>query len=328
MDRYIESLKENVQRNLSLSAKAYLDVGMREFYEVRHVPDDNFQPAVGNLAIGIELMLKSLIAKKSFVFLYKNLPIELKIMLTQPESVIKTSNPRLHGIDLKSFASYKIINVGDCIVIFYIYYPNLKQEYKPYFKLLSSVRDISVHASLPSFQRYDLERIAYAALQLSNFLNEEDVLASRSYDNKKKDKEFLATYAKERVERVERKIEAAKKQSKEIKHPIVPPSAEGWESYVIECPICSCSGILEGDTETSGEGFSVDYEDYGLTFLAEGFKCEPCGLELTDTEELKLAGIETVYDRSDELDEWTAKDPYTYDDFYDLRDFYDPRDFY
>jgi hypothetical protein len=55
--------------------------------------------------------------------------------------------------------------------------------------------------------------------------------------------------------------------------------------------------ITYGDTEQGD-----DADGPSSTYLADQFLCEECGLELNDLEELKLAGIEGVHDRSSELD--------------------------
>ena len=41
-----------------------------------------------------------------------------------------------------------------------------------------------------------------------------------------------------------------------------------------------------------------------LDFFASGFHCWECGLKLYDSEELRLAGMNTLYDRSGDIDRW------------------------
>lgn len=85
--------------------------------------------------------------------------------------------------------------------------------------------------------------------------------------------------------------------------------------FVFACPICESWGILNGYTEDD----LVEDEDGAfpaLGFFAEAFNCDECGLSLEDVEELKLAGIDTHYDRSDDIDRWFAEQGNPYDEYY------------
>ncbi len=42
------------------------------------------------------------------------------------------------------------------------------------------------------------------------------------------------------------------------------------------------------------------------------FGCDNCGLSLEDSEEIRLAGIDTNYDRTDEIDNYPFDDPGDY----------------
>ena len=50
-------------------------------------------------------------------------------------------------------------------------------------------------------------------------------------------------------------------------------------------------------------GYEGDVE-ISLNFLGDSFRCDTCGLELKDLDELELAGIDTVVDYDNKIDSW------------------------
>jgi len=125
-----------------------------------------------------------------------------------------------------------------------------------------------------------------------------------AYCPTKKDISFLSSFDMERAERVRKTIEAAKVKSKELKHDISLTSAEGWDEYNTECPICDSEGILTGNSDFHVLGEDETNFEIFLDFSADSFYCSECGLVLNDYKELELAGMDISYDRSSELDEW------------------------
>ncbi len=258
---------------------------------------------IGTLSIAIELMIKALIAKYHPVLLFKDLPIEIKVLFICPQIVTTGAHWRRFDIDIRS-STFKMIELDECISIFYVLFSKKKQLYQPYFKLLASCRNVSIHASMPSFQNYDQDRTVYLALDVYQFIKDQGVFDVYSYGITKADKAFLESYDTERAERVRRKIEAAKRKSKEITHEECLVSIEGWEHFVTKCPVCNSDGVLEGNTEPWMEATSEYVEETGLTFSANSFKCDECGLVLDDVAELSLAGMKDTYDRSAEADKY------------------------
>ena len=51
-----------------------------------------------------------------------------------------------------------------------------------------------------------------------------------------------------------------------------------------------------------------------LEFVGESFECGECGLKLEDYDELVMAGIDPVVDRTDEADSWEREH---YEDYHD-----------
>lgn len=312
MKKYFDSIKEQLCHSLAQSARGYLKTGLESFHKERRSSYSCIQPPIGNLGIGIELMLKTFIVKNNPTLLFKNLPIELKVFFTCPDAISKDFNWRHYDIDIRSF-TYKTIDLDECISMFNVFYPEYKQVLKPYFRFLSRCRNASVHASLPFFQKYDLERTAYLTIRILEILNSAKTFGYTAYFLSKEDKYFLSTFEEERTERVRRKIEAAKEKSKKLTREMIALSVEDWESYVTGCPICDSDGILTGYTEVLGDVDEDEIVHPCLDFFADSFGCEECGLILDDVEELRLSGMDIHYDRSDEIDKWAAEYESDYD---------------
>src|SRR4030067_2873244 len=102
MEKYHNSIKEKLYKELSNSALGYLATGMRLFHAERKRPTC-IQPIIGNLGIAIELMLKVWIIKNNPALLFKDLPLELKVLFITPKSIPSDFNWRRYDIDLRSF---------------------------------------------------------------------------------------------------------------------------------------------------------------------------------------------------------------------------------
>lgn len=304
-----EKLQDEVSQQLELAAVAYLETGLSLFHVGRKSASTSYQPAVGNLCIAVELLLKTLIARKAFRFLYADLPVEAQVYLSYPETVPDAAAFRRYAIDLKGF-KYKAPELDACISLFYTFFPTDKQEFRPNLSLLSQVRNRSVHAALPTFQAYDLHRVGYTALKLIQHFEKHAILSKRAYSLTQRDTEFLDEFDAGRVERVKKAVEAAKEQSKKLEHAAgFYLDDDSWEVFLTQCPVCNSDGFLYGSTELQ----VASADDLSLEFEADSFECEECGLRLDDIQELKLAGMDATYDRSDALDKWMADDYYEYD---------------
>lgn len=303
--KYIDDTKRDIVHALKDSANAYYKTGMGLFHDLRLKSYLEYQPAVGNLCIAVELLLKATVAQKAFRYLYANIPIEVQLMLTNPDALDKSFSPRRFSNELKAFQQYSTIELNPAISLFYQFFPSKKQEFKPYFSLLSSIRNVSVHAALPSFQRYDLDRVAYVATKLFSYAEKKKIFPYFYLIFDEKTQSFIKNYDSERIERVQKSIELARKKSKEIEHyGTMISSSDEWEYMVISCPVCGSDAFIGGYTEEDGN----PEDGPGLLFYGDSFECEDCGLELFDTEELELAGIETFHDRSDEIEKFYPMD--------------------
>jgi hypothetical protein len=313
MKKQFEAIKNDLQYELASSASEYLRLGLELFHKERKNSTSNVQSIIGNLSVAIELMIKAFLATQNPSLIFTNLPLELKIFFSSPEGISQTTGWRAYELELRSF-SYKTLELHESVSAFNIYFPEERQRLQAYFRLLADIRNKSLHASLPSFQKYQLERIGYLAISAFEILRPK--MSKNVYwpGLSPVDKKFFESFNEKRIENVHKKIESAKQKAKKLTSAAPSISASDWEEFVTECPICKSDGMLTGITESDTNQSGPDEYEVTIAFEADGFQCEECGLILDDFEELRLAGMDTVYDRNDDIDKWfrdTEGDPHS-----------------
>lgn len=312
MEKYVSELKRNYAEQLAQAAFDYLHIGLSIFYD--HIYRSEYvnpQVALGNLAIAVELMLKAFIARKSLLLLFKGLPLETRALLTSSKSLPTNFKWRVSDIELKS-ATDKIIDLGECVALLFIFFPDLKQPLKSHLDLLVSARNASVHSILPSFQKYELERAAYVALKLFNALNAASALPVGFQRDDEDDEKFLTSFQESRLERVQEKMKQSKENAKRLPSERVSVPMDSliaqdpfdyWARFIIRCPICSNDAVLEGYTDTvTTEADENGPEETLLGFFPDRFHCDFCKLNLEDYDELQLAGIKSMYEKDDDVE--------------------------
>ncbi len=302
MQSYLNKTKKELQASLASSAMGYFELGINLFNKASPSSSilSEIQPIVGNLSISIELMLKTFLFSKNPNLVFSNFPLQLRIAFTCPDDIVKEFNWRQYDADLKSF-TFKTYQVDELIASFYIFHPVLKKELHPFFNFFSKCRNINVHGSSVSVQRYDLERTAYLAMRIFKELYAIKMFGLYGDRLLNSVNDILKSLDAERATKVKRKIDEATKVSRSMSDETVYVSVEGWDNYVTECPVCSSEGILDGFTDAD----SYSPADTDIYFAADSFECAECKLTLDDTKEMELAGMETIYDRNDDIDEWS-----------------------
>lgn len=309
LKKEVEKLKDEISIDLKRSAQSYYTIGIDAFHRSRLKSWVDFQPAIGNLAISVELLLKAIIAYKAIRMLFSDLSDEAQLLLSYPETLSKEHNSKSFLNDLKNF-SYQAIKLDKSIALFYLFFPELKQEFKQFFSSLASVRNISVHASIPDFQKYELDRIAYFSTKLFIAVTEIKALKYYHFKPSANTESFLKSYQDEKIKKVKNALENAKEQVKKGKLGKEVYYSDDWESMDINCPICGDIANVHGETEEE-----TDSDGIHLTFLCESFSCITCGLELEDYEELELAGMDTTLERNEDIEKWADDHGYyDYDD--------------
>lgn len=306
----VDKLVNEVARDLKSSAQSYYNIGIGVFNESRLKNWIAFQPAIGNLAISVELLIKAIVAQKAIMLLYSNLTDEAKLLLCYPESLSDQHNLESNLSDIKNF-SFKAIELDKAVSLFYLFYPKLRHEYKHFFSSLATIRNVSVHASIPDFQRYELDRMAYFSTKLFTEASQLKILKFFHFQPHKKTENFMEYYKDEKIKKVKTALENARQIVKSGKLKEANYCLEDWQSMHVFCPICENTATYFGETEEDQGDDGIN-----LTFEAESFTCEACGLELEDFEELQLAGMETSIDREHDVDQWIEECVYRsdYDD--------------
>jgi len=296
-----------------MSARDYLRTGLELFHD-RRLSDlsyEHFQVALGNLAISIELMIKAVLACKNLTLVLTDLPLELEVLCICPKDIKNDSLFQRFSVDLQS-GVFKTGTFDECLSKFYLFFPSVRERLGAHMGFLSRHRNVCVHSAFPSFRRYELDRFAYTALLIFDAVRETDAFRFSPYFLSEKDAKFIADFEENRIRKVEEAITKAKEKAKSLNGSQLRCTDSDWEHLAIECPICGNSAFLVGYTN-----FDVDqvteseYNPY-LTFHANEFYCEVCGLKLDDYWEIHQAGMNTEFDYTGKLDQWYA-DEYGYD---------------
>lgn len=294
------SLNDDLSQPLAAAAGAYLEMGLGLFHREKKADQGYAQAAIGNLAIGIELAIKSILMRTDPALAFKDLPIEARTMLAAGPTA-RGFNGRPYELDLRDFA-FEPIGFDDAVRAFYVFFPERKQLLRPYFKMLQELRPLSLQATLGAVKAEEAARIAYLALAVASLTAKHREI----YRPTETDTAFICRYESERILRVRGRLEAAREKTKNLKVDITfndPPPPEGWEAFDARCPVCKNWAFLSGTTDIRCEK-KEGKEEESLDFFADTFDCDACGLLLDDMEELKLADIAVLHDRSEDLPKW------------------------
>lgn len=303
-----------VKKHINASA-GYAKAGLDVFFETKSSALQNLQASIGNLTIAIELLLKGFIAQKHLLLLYKGVPLELKCALCAPTFMPSSFRKNPYKVEVES-SNMNAIEINDAIEIFGYFYPDFKKRFSVHLKLLSKYRNICVHGTLPDFHMHEARRIVFLFLSLVLHVRKQnpELLKNYTIDDDKGNACFLKNFDEELHKKVHNAIEKAKEKSKVIDVPYT-WEPDDWETYPIECPVCKSDGILYGETEATFDGNEEDGAYSDLAFNGESFECQECGLTLDDYDEMRIAGIDSSPDRTDEMDKWLTEYYIDQDDY-------------
>lgn len=303
--------QEHISNRLAYSSLSYLRNGLTTFHS-RDIGILLLQSTAGNIAVAIELMLKTLISQKRIDFLFTDAPDELKDALKHKRPLNEK-----YDVELKSF-QYKTIMLDQCISIFYSLYPGHKKTFKPYLKLVAYVRNTALHSFLPEFQKYELEIIAYTAIKLYKFLSKRHIFSRLQFHDffwfsklylSKEDEQFYKEYDEALINKVKDKVINAKNKAKTSSR-VTLKKEINWNFIITPCTICESDGKVYGKTEVEDYGDPFEDEDYDfeLFFKGESFECTCCGLKLENEKEISLTNLYYDMHRSEEdMDQWITE---------------------
>lgn len=297
-------IQHKITNELAKAGFEYFQIGISRFHKTNLEDQTYYQSTIGNLCVGVELILKALVADRNFVLFFSNLPLEARVKLTDRKSK-RIELPPYILQTIESF-SFNSLELDKCISIFYHLHPTVKQEFTPFLKTISETRNISVHGVIPNFQKYQLEWVAYSAISLLKFLQDQNYSFLIHKPLTDVDEKFYENFDKERNEHVQKAVKKAQEKAKKINPATIVEIEKDWNIFIIKCPICKSDAFLIGSSEFEYEK-TYDGADAWLSFHGSEFECTDCKLKLTDIDELALVGIEAIHDRSDELDDWLAE---------------------
>ncbi len=316
MDNYILNLQDKFSEDLGRAGNDYIDISFEIFHKYRLSESDCGQAAVGNILTALELIVKRFIASKNLGCIFKDIPPDLRTLISNPDSIPTFFEWRNYDIDIHS-NKYQMLDFRESLECYYIFYPQLKQFLLPHTNFLFRWKDASLGGILPSFNMYEFERIGFAVFTILISLINDDTFPYVWYTLTEDDNAFLADFESKRIERVKLALKQSQQSASELSSDQVGVLiAHDWETFVIECPACKLNGLSEGFCEIA-IGKDEDGPNPTLDFFASSFFCEECGLKLYDVEEMRLADMNTIYNRSHELEKWLKERDYVSDWYLD-----------
>ena len=293
----LQEIIEEFKKDLSGAADAFLKAGLQLFHT--RASQAQGQVALVNMSIGCELLVKAFLSRFNIALIISDLSPEDTITFLAPDKIphSKRSNST---IKLK-FRDFKSKEFADCLSMLYALRPEIKEIYGSSLRRIVKARNSGVHSTIASHNIHDVDRAAHVVLKLQECIGKE---AESYFVPSKDDNRFLEQFNATRAENVKKVLEAARQNFQLSTFKEIDIVSGGWEEENEACPICGCDGILSGTTEYEVEMSAPDDIDEYLTFYASSFFCDACKLDLQDEEEMRLAGLETVYDRSEDLAKW------------------------
>jgi len=303
MKEYVQEMRKKLVETFGAVGRDYFEAGLALFHRYRRSDSKFGQAAIGNLSSGVEMILKSHIAWRDIATVFTDLPPQAKLMLSNPESIPRFYTWRNMNFDIGS-REYRTLDFESCVECYYVLFPHLKQILMPHVNVLASLRRASLTDLIPDLTGFDIDRIGYAAITIVD-----SVASDESYDYvwhflTEDDRAFLRLFEEKRGERVRMSVEQARQATHgERVERLDTVVSTGWDSYVTICPVCKSAAGIDGYTALAVGG-DEDGDYPMLDFFATAFKCSNCGLVLYDTDEMKIAGLTTIIDRSDDIDRW------------------------
>lgn len=302
---HILDFKRKYTVELGRTATEYLEVALDLFHKFHDSEGTGKESAVGNLSTAAELLLKTYLCHKNFGLIFKDIPVDRKTLLLCPEEIPDFFEWRTFDFGFSN-ENNNTISLPECISCYYVFFPHMKQLLMPHLNRMVHWSHASKHSILPRFEGHGFDGFGFAALHMYMSLIEDQTFQYTWYDLSDRDRKFLKSFELMREERVNTALEEAgmKAGSIDFDEELILPT--GWDAYQAVCPACKSMGTLKGFTELAitdeGEGRIAT-----LDFFAVSFKCHICGLVLNDVEELKLAKMSTLYDRTDEIKHWFSE---------------------
>ncbi len=303
LSEFLARLQARFRDGLFQASKSYLSVGLFLFHENIEDPyNGNTQVALGNISIGLELLIKGYLAEQNLLMVVKDIPIELRAFLSVPDRLPDTYNWRRWTVDL--IGKQKLFEFDECVT-------NLKQLTTPdeahqllgaSLKNVVAYRNLSVHNVLPKYHRGEVSATVYAGLKLILWMHKQSETTTWNralYTLSEEDSRFLETFQIDRTNKVRKAVTSATSRATTATPVPLELNPADYHQFRTPCPVCHNHGILTGDTERRRLPGNIGMET--LTFMADTFTCPTCQLTLDSSEEMKSITMEVTYDRGVEF---------------------------
>jgi hypothetical protein len=230
--------------------------------------------SIRELISAFSILLDILALQKDFAGCFKQLPLEA-ISLLQDEPIGIEQQHEVYEL-LKD----KLLNINN-----HVHETNHRKDVfakylsvnRPFFEAYITLwNQLMINKLTPSVSV--LERMAYGVLNLLNLLVEHNLIHQALYPLTEQDEELITRYNQNRVLRID---EALMEGSVDGELVMNDPNNQR-----IPCLKCGSYGALKGYTENGLDG---------QYFIAYGYQCNQCGMELFDQKDLLLAGIKPIY---------------------------------
>lgn len=280
----INDTQLELNRLFSNAGISYLSSALSKGYISYYDKSLSGQTIIGNAAIAVELLIKSWLASINLCLPFKDLPTGLLLILfTENES--RFAPFRVEILD----GRYKTLELDECIALLESTFPDETRLIRSHFKKLSNMRNLAVHAFVPDYQQYQVDRSVYVALRTYMILSDANVFNYAKYRLTKDDLEFISVFDENWIVRVEKALNEAKKAAKSIPIPVTATIA-GDDVWAVDCPICGSSAVAHGQCSSLPDSDVIEC-------FAESFDCSQCHLKLEDGQEMELAGIELYFQK-------------------------------
>lgn len=229
---------------------------------------------VQDLVRAFGLMMEVLAIQKDFAGFFKKFPPQAEALLNGEEISIDDHYIVYEHLKEAMLADGNLNDdIEQQLKVFNTHFSAKRPFFEPYMILW---QQLLINELDPSPRI--LERLAYGTLNLLELLVEERLLHKAIYPLTADDEKLLLQFNQNRVLRIDEMLMDG---SYNADMATIDPN-----SRRIPCIKCGSYNVLRGYTETI---MNTQH------FVATGFQCTQCGMELFDQKDLLLAGIKPIY---------------------------------
>jgi len=285
-----QNISDSISKELCHSGLRINKIAIPLFYDLDKGKNDDFQTPISMFSIALELLLKSLIAKKSAHLIFEKLPSEITTSFEMEALISKVNRRKLENF------KFDTINFEKSVSLVSQHY-NI-DNFKSHLKKVRLIRNQSLHSVISSLDKSALYHLFYLVVILSEKCysvgcTEYNIISET-------ERIFIKKINIDQIGQLRERVDCAQKKAEELIETTVIATGNktNWNSYKGECSICSSYGNFTGETQLVGN------KVYQLIFKPSSFECPNCGFELFNCEELDKLHFEKIIPRDEDLAEY------------------------